>query len=382
MENKTKLRSQTLDLLRFPLAVVILTVHVINPDGFTIRGVDYSFDTMPGFMTLNYFIDGFLRNQSVPIYFFISGYVFFLGGEFTKETYARKLKNRVKTLLIPYIIWNTAAILIRASVIFVQTSFFTPRLSSLFQNLTAIEPDWSFYAILQCYWNSYKGVFCIPETTMGIYPQNLVLWFIRDLAIVVLCTPIIYYLLKRMRHYAVWILGILWFTIHYWDLGHLLQLTTAFFFFSWGAYLSITNKDMLNYFGRFFTPSMILYPLLGAAYIISIHWCPEISGTIKRLNVVAGLFFAYNIASWLLRNDVCKVSGFLASASFFIYVTHILICPAILKLSFFMIRPTTQLEIIGAYLLTILTTLTAILLTFYLLHKYTPSLLKVLTGRR
>lgn len=142
------------------------------------------------------------------------------------------------------------------------------------------------------------------------------------------------------------------------------------------------KKDMLNYFGRFFTPSMILYPLLGAAYMASVYRCPEISDTIKRLNIVAGLFFSYNIAAWLLRNDVCKVSGFLASASFFIYVTHILVYPNILKLSFYLLRPATQWAVIGVFLFITLITLAVILLVFYLLHRYTPSLLKILTGRK
>lgn len=105
------LRSQSLDLLRFPLAVVILIIHTFNANGFTIQGVPVSLENMPILLEINLFIDGFLRGQSVPIYFFISGFVFFLGVGFTKEKYLQKLKNRVKTLLIPYLIWNIIAIL-------------------------------------------------------------------------------------------------------------------------------------------------------------------------------------------------------------------------------------------------------------------------------
>ena len=108
---RNDLRSQSLDLLRFPLAVVVLTIHIFSSGGLTVQGSTVTFDELPFFLELNHFIDGFLRGQSVPIYFFISGYVFFLGVKLTKEKYAQKLRNRVKTLLIPYLIWNTIAVL-------------------------------------------------------------------------------------------------------------------------------------------------------------------------------------------------------------------------------------------------------------------------------
>ena len=84
------LRSQSLDLLRFPLAVVVLTIHIFSTEGITFQGTTSNFEDYPFFMEVNRFIDGFFRGQSVPIYCFISGFVFFLGVEMTRETYIRK----------------------------------------------------------------------------------------------------------------------------------------------------------------------------------------------------------------------------------------------------------------------------------------------------
>ncbi len=376
MENRTDLRSQALDLLRFPLAVVILTVHVFGTGVMTVHGVEYSLENIPVMSGVMGFINAFLKNQSVPIYFFISGYVFFIGDEFTKDVYVRKLKNRIKTLLIPYIIWNTAAILM-------QAALFLPYFRSLLSGLAMVETDWSFTGVLQCYWNLTKGVFAALYPDAGsLFPQNVPLWFIRDLMIVVLCTPLIYRFLKWARNYAVWLFGVSWFVLNYWQLGHVLQLSAAFFFFSWGAYVSITKKDMLEYFGRFFKVSLVAYPLLSLLYVASVHWCPEITDTIKRLNVVAGLFFAYNVSAWLLKHNVCKVSAFLASASFFVYVTHALIYTNLLKLLFYLLRPVTQLEVISVYIFVVLIALASILSVFYLLHRYAPPILKIMTGRK
>ncbi len=378
--SRNDLRSQSLDLLRFPLAVVVLAIHTFSTEGFKIHGTTISFENMPVLLEVNHFIDGFLRGQSVPIYFFISGFVFFLGIELTKEKYIQKLKNRLKTLLIPYIIWNIVAVLL-------VLPRFLPCFSSLFPNIHKIQLDFSFPAILETFWNAKEGIFIQPPTvddvvSNNIYPQDVPLWFVRDLMIVVLCTPLLYWLLQRTRHYLVLVLGVLWFTLAYWDLGHINQLLTAFFFFLWGAYMSVNKKDMMTEFSRFFKSSMILYPLLALLFVASVHYLPIVSDTIKRLNVFVGLFFAYNVAAWLLRRGVCKVSSFLAASSFFIYITHTLLCGELLKLLFFVCRPATDLGMLSIYILAVLVTVVFLLLVFYLLRRYTPSFLKVIAGRK
>lgn len=74
---KNDLRSQALDLLRFPLAVVVLTIHTFSSEGLELRGQELTFADHSLFMEINRWIDAFLRGQSVPIYYFISGFVFF-----------------------------------------------------------------------------------------------------------------------------------------------------------------------------------------------------------------------------------------------------------------------------------------------------------------
>ena len=357
--------------------MVIVIIHTFSSEGFTVQGNRISLEDMPLLSEVNHFIDAFLRGQSVPIYFFISGLVFFLGVELTKEKYIQKLKNRIKTLLIPYIIWNIIAVLI---LLFKRL----PCFSSLAPNLHKAQLDFSLPAILETFWDASKGIFAnsVTEHVNVIYPQDVPLWFVRDLMIVVLCTPILYWLLKRTRYYFMLALGVLWFTLIYWDMGRINQLTTAFFFFTWGAYMSVNKKDMLQEFGRFFKTSMLLYPLLALLYISSVHWFPVATDTIKRINVFVGLFFAYNVAAWLLKHKVCKVSPFLASSSFFIYVAHSLICGDLVKLFFFVFRPTSEWGMISIYTSAVVVTVTSLLLVFYLLRRYAPSFLKVIAGRK
>lgn len=369
-------RQQTLDLLRFPLAIVVLTMHTWSADGLYLQGDFADLQNYPLFREVNYWIDGFLRGQSVPIYFFISGFVFFFGVEWNKATYLRKLKNRVKTLLIPYLIWNTIAILL---------TFL--KLLPLFNEFQIFDADFQFsiQSLLGCFWDNSHGFFSAridsQPANSAIYPSDPPLWFLRDLMLIVVCTPLLYRMLKRIGVHAVIGLGLLWFTMGYWDLGHANQLMNALFFFSWGAYLSIHRKDMLEIFGRYFKRSMWIYPLFALSYIIAMHGWPEAAFTIKRLNIVAGLLFAYNAAAWLLNHGICHPTTFLAASSFFIYVSHALICSRLLRILFVLTQPQSDMAILGVYTTATLSTLMLLLSAFYLMKRYTPRLLKIIAGR-
>ena len=95
--SQNNLRSQSLDLLRFPLAIVVVTVHMFSAR-VGLDGAQFNADTFPVFRDVCIFIRAFLAGISVPIYFFISGYVFFVNVDvFTTERYLQKLKNRVHT---------------------------------------------------------------------------------------------------------------------------------------------------------------------------------------------------------------------------------------------------------------------------------------------
>lgn len=374
ISNPEQLRRQTLDLLRFPLAIVVMLVHTWPK----LLSIEPQFPLLKAICTI---INAFIRNQSVPIYFFIAGYVFFYNVDFNRETYIRKLKNRAKTLLIPYIIWNTVAILILMIRVFVGT---TP-IGQQLLHLSDIELYISLRNILNCYL-FYNGNLVGLEDPAPLHTLNAPLWFIRDLMVIVLITPILYQLIKHLKHYFVIILGIMWFSTLIVNMDNIPSIVNSMlvgiFFFSYGAYMSIHKRDMLVEFGRYFKGSMIIYPSLGILYIMAVYFYPDACQIIKGLNIVAGLLFAYNFSSWLLRKGYCRVSPFLASSAFFIYVSHYLIIVYIANIQRYVINPDSDITQIGLYLSTSILTAGILLSAFYLMRRYTPNLLKVIIGRK
>ncbi len=331
-------------------------------------------------MVVNRFVDAFLRSQSVPIYYFISCFVFFYAIRLTREVYAQKLRNRVKTLLIPYLLWNAITIIVLLLKMFPAFQRFSSYASSA---------SFSWGELLSSAHISDGALYLTdPVNNVLIYlgnplaPVDGPLWFLSYLMIVVLLAPALYWLLRRIRLVLVAALGITWFILGCLSFNYLYLFFTALFYFSFGAYLSICEKDMLAVFGRYFWSSVALYPFLAVLHVVFATFYPTWAVVIKHLTIFAGLFFAYNIATLLLNRNIIRVNPFLASASFFIYVSHFLLCSRVIKVLFVLLKPSSDLAFVALYLLAALVTVSLLMLAFYLLRRYCPTVLRVLAGRK
>jgi surface polysaccharide O-acyltransferase-like enzyme len=374
---KEDLRTQSLDLLRFPLAVIVVAEHVFNKETIIISGRTFDVCQFSLYNDFLLFVEGFLRGISVPMFFLISGYVFFLRiNHFTKDVYFQKLKNRVFTLLIPFIIWNLPDMFIG----FVKYAFN----GILPLSTYGVEINLTLRNILSCFWE-YNGELFVPISPSGekiievsAFPLNVPLWFLRDLIVVVICTPLIYFIIKHTKYFFITILVALSFipNINIPFLG-------SFLFFSIGAYLSISKKDMVTEFGRYFKISMIIYPLFSFLSIIATKGNMVIlSEVFKQISVFGFLIFAYNISICVLENTNIRPGKILPSASFFIYVSHVLIFARVTKVMFMLIKPDNGIETISAYTLSIIVTVLSLLTVFLFMKKYTPRILQIVTGRK
>lgn len=373
MKNTRSLRSQALDLLRFPLAVIVVIVHLFTLEDIALPNVVYKVSEYPMFVYVNVLVGAFLRGISVPIYFFISGYVFFFNASFTIDIYKKKLQNRIKTLLIPYIIWNAVALLL---VIFKELPLFESLLSHRFSGV-----DLSLRNVLSCFW-FYDGALNpinIADGNMGnsYFPLNYPLWYLRDLMIIILTVPLIYWLVKRLKEFSLLLLFALYIAslmLHWSD-----RLFCGYFFFSWGAYMSIHGVDMIDTFKKYFKQSLFLYLFNCTLCVLFVNQS-TIFQYIKIANSVIAVVAFFNIAVWLLQSQKVKINALLAKSSFFIYVTHYLILDRCKKVLFMIVYPDSGLGVLFVYCMTLVTVVTVLLSVFYLLKRYSPSVLSVVAG--
>lgn len=383
------LHSQALDLLRFPLACIIVFVHIFTNSSVTVQGITYPFADMPLTSSLVVFARCFLSAQSMPIYFFIAGYVFFVGINFTMDVYERKMKNRFRSLVIPYFVWNIIAFAVKALPLIPIIGV----LSAGEDKVIALH----LANFLEIFWNNAYGVIQYPNVPIiegaDTYPIDFPLWFVRDLIIVAITTPMLSLLLRKFKRGFILALGLAWYLLPLTGLGHLYQILTAYFFFSLGAYLSIHGRDVAHEFKRVKWFGYIGYPVAAIAlflYVILTHQQNLIMTQgfgnhlifLKNAAVLTGLIFAFNLAMACIRRWQIRVSKNLATASFFIYAAHGAILTPTGKLVGAIITPYSDLHC-AAYLLTEFALLSGgLLLLFLLMKRLTPSLLRPLIGGR
>lgn len=377
------LRSTSLDLLRFPLALVILTIHTFPSTGIVdaIGYEDHSTYTL--FSHFCFIINAFFREQSVPIYYFISGYVFFYNVDFCKDVYIKKLHNRLHSLLIPYLVWNAIAL----AIVFLK-GHFAP---TVFNGAAEIVSNFTASDFIRAFtW--------IDLGAVNDQPINGVLWFVRNLIIICLLSPAIYHMVKGKNPVAIIVFGLLWLYMFngqplsnyigkiprevtmYFNYG----LCSTFFYFTMGAFFSANKIDMISAFRRINKLSLVLFFSLILLQIMLYEFAniQSLITFVKSVNIIIGLFFAFNLASYLVEFKHITPNPFLAAGSFFFYVSHGLLIGNILKALIMIIKPSSSLALISTHFLAIIATITIILSTFMVIYKYSPILCQILAGRK
>lgn len=156
--------------------IILLHAHYQMPNVSTVADVGgFVFDFQK--FLLSYF-STFLCCIAIPGFALISGYLFFATVDFSKAAYKKKIQNRVFTLLIPYIVWN---LIVFCGDVALAACGKTNLINTM---------EWNIFNVLDIFWGIKVG-------GAGTCPYNGPLWYIRDLFILYLLTPIIYPLLKR-----------------------------------------------------------------------------------------------------------------------------------------------------------------------------------------
>ena len=286
--------SDVISLLRFPLALFVVFIHV--------EGRYFNFENIStGTFLITHFISNIICKVAVPTFFFISGFLFFFKiKEFSTEVYLTKKKKRIKSLLIPYIIWNTIAFLVFMLAKFVGVNSFVTNFSlgdDIISNIVKI------YG----YTVSWKGVSIIHVPFTFRTPIDGPLWFIRDLMILSVLSPLIYWLIRSFGFYLLIVLfGILLL------FGH--PSYTALFYFSLGCYFSITNRDPLEFY--------IKYKWIIWICIFLLVFPAFVKGSVYKNILLVPMVFSILGCSQFLSNSMTISLKNLSYYSFCIYVTH------------------------------------------------------------
>ena len=294
---------------------------------------------------LQYLLGGICGKLSVPIFLLISGYLFFREGSYvlTKELWISKLKKRISSLLVPYILWNFIGYIIYA-----------------------IKVGFSLEDFFHSFW-----VIDIPGRS-GSSPIDGPLWYVRNLMMMVVISPIIAYMIKYTKWYLILIMTILWIIqIPPFNKG----IGIAFYFFSLGGYLRVFDYHVEN-LQRYAKYLILAYPIyvIYAFFMQSNSTCWDF-----QVGIILGIGAIFSLTMHYIKygNGNSKFIQILSETSFFIYCLHDLL------LQF--LKPFFS-EILGtgdfAYISLIVVDIALCLGFFYVLKRISPKVTSLLMGGR
>ncbi len=304
-----------------------------------------------------------LSNIFIPMFFFISGYLFFANHDFSVFTFKRKIRNRFKTLVIPYILWCGLWFLI---VYLIQ---FIPVLSHFFEQPLHQMPTWKQA------WLAF------------IDPINYTFWFIRELIFYVWVTPLIYLAIRYLKFYFLIFLGGLLFleqpSLFYANNVYIFQFL-GLFAFTCGAYTSISKTNIITNFKPYVYLLMIIvwsvlifFNFYVRESYVETHWIAIIC---KRVTMFVGFATVWSMYDFLNRKFQFQNKP-LYSYRFFIYAAHGVALTYFTKMYVNIIGENGLLLLFLFFVSPILATLACVGCA-KILQKSTPKVYSLLTGSR
>lgn len=183
-QNPGSIHFDTLQIMKFFLILGVVMIHSNVLAGISLN--DNTDISHSGIFIMR-LIPGAICQVCVPCFFILSGYLYFHNfHNLTFNNYLNKNRRRVKTLLIPYILWNIIGLIL----LFVKHYYLDIPAYAVIN-----EGKISISGLILGFWNFHHGL-----------PYAFAFWFIRNLIIFVILSPIGYIIGKSKPGFIIFIL--------------------------------------------------------------------------------------------------------------------------------------------------------------------------------
>ena len=355
------LTSRIISFLRFPLIVGVIFIH-------SDTGAFHGNYLAHGWLWIDYIVEFFahtLTSVSVPCFFLISGFLFYRQQFFSKDIYKSKLKSRYYSLLKPYLIWNFIGFLI-----FLVKMH--PILSSHFPSLVGFRVDIEMF--LLCFWDTN-----LPKDINIGGPIDFPLWYVRDLILLVVFSPVIYWLIRKLKIVFIAIMGVVWFFNLQMQMGIPSLSGQSLFFFPLGAYFAINGIDFIEKSTNLWWAIPVYFIIAVSKILLSME---PYNIYLPKATIVVGCIAVFRGAYLLLERKHFKTNNnFLSNASFFVYAFHGLLISKLMNISISMIPSESPKTALCLFFTIPIITIIISLYIYKILLKF-PSVSKMLTGGR
>ena len=292
--NVTANVSSRINLMRIVLISGIVFVHIpFDTDSSPFNGAYGLFDWFRVFLRDSLFRVG------VPCLSAISGYLLFRHGT-AKLDYAKTIRRKAKTVLLPFLLWNSAFFLfVLALQYFGIGDGFLPDISNASpRTLSTL-------------------LFAIEGT-----PINLPLYFLRDLFVCILLSPLLAMLISRFPLST--LVGLLLLAALPIPLGIVLR-NSILFSFGFGIYLSLYRVDLtiIDRYAEVIGPAFVaLAALLATAAYLTGPKLPLWLEIGRNLMVLVGIPGFWALSAIFIRSRLGQSLAGTGGLSFWVFCAH------------------------------------------------------------
>jgi len=322
---------------RFILCLLVLVIHSRqiyneNISNWVTISIDYSAN--------------FLCSVAVPAFMCFSSFILFsryINDDNTLILYKSNIVKKIHRLFIPYILWNIIAV----GIIFVK---------SLFKEIY-------IPSIIESFW-------AMPDRFL--FPADGPLWFIRDLIIFNLISPVFF--LFKFIPFGIYIgFGICLYLIYFNPLPLFITFSTSIQWFMLGAIMGMMKFELksINKY-RYIIFAISFFSLLMGLY------CQIYDYDIVYIKRVY-IFFGILSLLFLKRNNTFIEWG---RHNFFVYASHIFIIGYVLKINNILFNSifNQNLSTLISFIITPIFTFILISLIAIFLNKYCKRVYNFLIG--
>jgi fucose 4-O-acetylase-like acetyltransferase len=346
----TPYTSVKIRIISFTAIIAVVFLHAYNLD---MAGPDVVLFPKTPLWALEQFISYGLTRVAVPLFFAVSGYFFFSG----RGTLREKIRKRFRTVFLPFLIWSLLGIALYFILQSIPASakFFTRELVR----------DYSWMTFLD---------------KVFIHPIPYQLWFLRDLMVLVICSPVMLLLIKKIPIPLLIVLFAIWWM----DFDAIRNSDEAVLFFVAGGCVAMHRPDWperpVKNAGLF----LMLWPMLLALKIVLMYheaatfWitsCHKAAILLGLLSVWGGFDVLFrgreNPPKWMP----------LTALTFFVFAAHEPLL-TVVKKSLLAVAGGSQTAFLTVYLAAPLMAISGCLIAGAWLRRYLPALYGALSGGR
>lgn len=351
-----KEQKDAINLIKFLLAIGIVASHgsfmYMKTNGIEQMG-GAEFD---GYRTIITILRD-ITSLCVPLFFVISGYLLFIkvgNSELSMSFFADKIKNRCKGLLVPFFIANIIMLCVLLGI-------------------NSLKPALSDYSIQDFNLQSFVN-------WLWIKPVMGPTWFIRELFVAVLLSPVLYIFIKYIKHSLAFVILLLlvWGVFDFcgmdWQLTPYGINIMAIAFFVLGSYLAVHEIDILKLSDSLFKYALPVW-LLCVCFVQHMEF-------LRLPLLISAFIIIIKISHYFAKRHSFTRLQEWTTASFFVYLYHYYLVIFSSKVLFSLIAPSDGWGAFLVYALSITITLISLFAIYFIIKKIMPRVVSVIVGGR